>query len=81
MKIVVTTNTVDKLSEPNLKVKPHIYAYIYIYISFLKNTVKYFIQSCSAKEGVLVQVSLKDECQRHALRACIIVFIREVYNK
>ena len=25
--------------------------------------------------------TLKDECHGHALRACIIIFIREVYNK
>ena len=53
MKIVVTTNIVDKLSEPNLNVKPHIYIHIYIYIFlFIKQTVKYFILSFSAKAEV-----------------------------
>ena len=27
------------------------------------------------------ELLLKDECQFHALRACIIVFMGEVYNK
>ena len=48
---------------------------------FLFPHIHVLFSAANDNDGKYPILTLKDEWQDHALRACIIVFIREVYNK